>query len=89
MVKKNISLEQLKDALRYVFGDVYGKTDLTDYDNWCGFNYFIEDVWRNLDKRIAHRKKKQLRQKPVAPVKYKKVMRLPFVGDLFRVSKSL
>ncbi len=82
---KTITLAQLKDALRYVFADVYGKVDLTDYDNWVGFTHFIEDVWKNLDKRIARKKKAEFGQKPAEYVKF---VKLPFIGILYRLSSD-
>ena len=85
MKKKTITLEQLKDTLRYTYGDQYAMTDLTDYDNWVGFTHFCETVWHNLDKRTKKTKKLELRKKPI---RYIPVIRLPFLGQLYKQEKS-
>ena len=81
MRQKKITLSQLKDAMRYVYGDLYKKTDLTNYDNWVGFTHYCEAVWNNLDKRSNRKRKAELSN---SPPRYVKSIKLPIIGQLYK-----
>lgn len=81
MYKKSITIEQFKDAMRYTFGEQYNMTDLSDWDNWNGFTLFLHQAWKNLDKRVARKRKIELRKEPP---RFKPYVRLPIVGQLYR-----
>ena len=50
-MKKEIEFEKFKEAGRYAVSRWF-KTDMTDWDNWCGITEFLECIWSYADKDL-------------------------------------